>query len=176
MTTPRLAIIGTGIAGLGCAHFLHGRFDLTIYEQNDYVGGHTNTVTVREGDREVAFDTGFMVFNHETYPNLVRLFRELGVETKKTDMSFSVQHAPANLEYNGGSLNLLFSQRRNLFRPRHWRMLLAINRFNKEAVPALSDPQWQSLTLSEYVKVRSYGEDMYRFYLVPMSSAVWSTP
>ena len=114
-----LAIIGTGIAGLGCAHFLHGRYDLSLYEQNDYTGGHTNTITVDEAGRAVPIDTGFMVFNHQTYPNLTRLFRELDVETKKTEMSFSVQHAPSGLEYNGGSLSLLFGQRRNLLNIRH---------------------------------------------------------
>jgi predicted NAD/FAD-binding protein len=176
VSKPRLAIIGTGITGLGCAHFLHGRFDLTLFEQNDYVGGHTNTVTVREGDREVPIDTGFMVFNHATYPNLCRLFRELGVETKKTEMSFSVQHVPTNLEFNGGSMNLLFGQRRNIFRPRHWRMLMAIDRFNKEAAPALEDPRYAEMSLREYVDARGYGDDMFDFYLVPMSSAVWSTP
>src|SRR6185436_10611274 len=144
------------------------RFFLTIYEQNRYVGGHTNTVTVREGDRDVAIDTGFMVFNHATYPNLCRLFRELAVETKKTDMSFSVQHLPTNLEYNGGSLNLLFGQRRNILRPRHWRMLMAINRFNQEAVPALDDPRFADLTLREYVDARGYGDDMFNLYLAPM--------
>jgi predicted NAD/FAD-binding protein len=173
---PRLAIIGTGIAGLGCAHFLHARFDLTIYEQADYIGGHTNTITVDEGGRAVPIDTGFMVFNHVTYPNLVRLFRELGVATKKTDMSFSVQHVPTTLEYNGGSVNLLFGQRRNLLRPRHWRMLLAIKRFNDEAVAALEDPRWASLSLREYIEARGYGRDMLDLYLVPMGSAVWSTP
>jgi len=172
----RLAIVGTGIAGLGCAYFLHERFDLTIYEQNDYAGGHTNTVTVQEDGRDVPIDTGFMVFNHETYPNLVRLFAELGVETKKTDMSFSVQHVPSNLEYNGGSLDLLFGQRRNLFRPRHWLMLRAIDRFNKEAPAALDDPRWAEMSLRDYVAARGYGEDMLKLYLVPMASAVWSTP
>lgn len=171
-----LAIIGTGIAGLGCAHFLHERFDLTLYEQNDYAGGHTNTIVVDEAGRAVPIDTGFMVFNHVTYPNLTRLFRELGVETKPAPMSFSVQHVPANLEYNGGSLNLLFGQRRNLVNPRHWRMLAQINRFNEEAVTALDDPQFASMNLREYVTSRGYGDDMLERYLVPMSSAVWSTP
>lgn len=172
----RLAIVGTGIAGLACAYFLHDRFELTIYEQNDYVGGHTNTITVQEDGRDVPIDTGFMVFNHVTYPNLCRLFRELGVKTKPTDMSFSVQHSPSGLEYNGGSLNLLFGQRRNLFSPRHWRMLMAIDRFNKEAPAALDDPRYAEMSLRDYVNERGYGEDMFQLYLVPMSSAVWSTP
>jgi predicted NAD/FAD-binding protein len=172
----RLAIIGSGIAGLGCAHFLHKRFDLTVFEQNDYIGGHTNTIEVEEAGRKVWIDTGFMVFNHATYPNLCRLFRELGVETKKTEMSFSVQHLPTNLEYNGGSVNLLFGQRRNVFRPRHWRMLLAIDRFNKEALSGLEDPRYAEMSLRDYVMARRYGQDMLDLYLVPMSSAVWSTP
>ncbi len=171
-----LAIIGTGIAGLGCAWFLQDRFEITLFEQNDYPGGHTNTITVQEAGREVPIDTGFMVFNHVTYPLLTRLFRELDVETKPTDMSFSVQHTASGLEYNGGSLNLLFGQRRNLFRLRHWRMLAAINRFNSDAVADLDDPHFANHTLAGYVKERGYGQDMLDFYLVPMSSAVWSTP
>ena len=137
MNRPRLAIIGTGIAGLGCAHLLQQRFDLTLFEQNDHIGGHTNTVTVREGAREVPVDTGFMVFNHVTYPLLTRLFRELGVETKPTDMSFSVRHDATGIEYNGGSLEKLFGQRRNLVSPRFWKFILQINRFNEETVAAL---------------------------------------
>ncbi len=172
----RIAIIGTGIAGLGCAHFLRDRFDLTLFEQNAYIGGHTNTVTVDEQGVPIPIDTGFMVFNHATYPNLVRLFRELEVPTKKTDMSFSVQHRPSGLEYNGGSLNLLFAQRRNLFRPRHWRMLMNINRFNQEAVTALDDPRYAEMDLATYVRERGYGQDMLDLYLMPMASAVWSTP
>jgi hypothetical protein len=171
-----LAIIGTGIAGLGCAHFLHERFDLTLYEQNDYAGGHTNTVVVEEAGRAVPIDTGFMVFNHVTYPNLTRLFRGLGVATEPAPMSFSVQHAPSGLEYNGGSLNLLFGQRRNLVNPRHWRMLAQIHRFNSEAVEALDDARFATMSLREYVTARGYGADMLERYLVPMSSAVWSTP
>lgn len=171
-----LAIVGTGISGLSCAWFLRDRFRLTVFEKNDYVGGHTNTVTVDENGRSIPVDTGFMVFNHVTYPLLTRLFRELNVATRPTDMSFSVQHRPSGLEYNGGNLNLLFGQRRNLFSPRHWRMLFAIDRFNKEAGEALSDPRFQHHTLREYIAARGYGEDMLRLYLIPMAGAVWSTP
>ncbi len=89
-----LAIIGTGIAGLGCAHFLHGRFDVTLYEQNDYAGGHTNTIVVDEAGRAVPIDTGFMVFNHVTYPLLTRLFRELGVATQPTDSRVRRRSSP----------------------------------------------------------------------------------
>jgi uncharacterized protein len=175
MSRQSLAIVGTGIAGLGCAHFLQHRFDLTLFEQNSYAGGHTNTVVVREQNRAVPIDTGFMVFNHVTYPNLTRLFRELGVRTKPTNMSFSVQHAPSGLEYNGSSVNQLFGQRRNIANPRHWRMLRAIHRFNCDAATALDDPRWAGCTLGEYVGARGYGDDMLHRYLVPMGSAVWST-
>lgn len=171
-----LAIIGTGIAGLGCAHFLQQRFELTLYEQNDYAGGHTNTITVDEAGHPVSLDTGFMVYNEVTYPNLTRLFRELDVATKPTDMSFSVQHLPTGLEYNGTSLDLLFAQRRNLLNPSFWKLLMAINRFNDEAVPALDDPRYTDLTLRQYVAAKGYGHDLLERYLVPMSSAVWSTP
>ncbi len=177
-----LAIIGTGIAGLGCAHFLHRRFDLTLFEQADYVGGHTNTVTVDEPGRQsaaprrVAMDTGFMVFNKVTYPHLTRLFTELRVPIKPTSMSFSVRHADTGLEFAGSSLNHIFAQRRNLLRPRFWRLLSAISRFNAEAVTALDDPATQDETLGDYVQRRGYGRDFFDLYLVPMSSAVWSTP
>ena len=174
----KLAIIGTGIAGLGCAHFLHRDYELTLFEQNDYTGGHTNTVTVSEPNtgRKVPIDTGFMVFNHATYPLLTRLFRELAVPTKPTLMSFSVRNAGSGLEFAGSSLNHLFAQRRNLFRPRFYRMLAAVSRFNREAIAALDDPAVQNETLGDYVKRRDYGEDFFNLYLVPMSSAVWSTP
>lgn len=173
---PRLAIIGTGIAGLGCAHFLHDKFDLALFEQNDYAGGHTNTVTVRVDALDVPVDTGFMVFNHVTYPLLTRLFRELGVETKRTNMSFSVRHDATGIEYNGGSLGKVFGQRRNLVRPRFWRFVLKIHRFNEETVAALDDPRYAEMTLGDYVRHRGYGADFLSHYIVPMGSAVWSTP
>lgn len=171
---PSLAIIGTGIAGLGCAHFLHRHYDLTLFEQNTYVGGHTNTVTAIEPGtrREVPIDTGFMVFNKVTYPHLTRLFETLGVAIKRTDMSFSVRHADTGLEFAGSSLNHLFAQRRNLFRPRFYRMLAAINRFNSEAIAALEDPTTQNETLGAYVQRRGYGQDFFDLYLVPDRKSV----
>jgi predicted NAD/FAD-binding protein len=174
----RVAIVGTGIAGLGCAHFLHRDFELTVLEQNSYAGGHSNTVLVEEPatGRRLPVDTGFMVFNRVTYPLLNRLFDGLGVESKPTKMSFSVRHADSGLEFCGSSVNHLFAQRRNLLSPKFYRMLGAINRFNREAVDALADPGTQELTLGEFVRRRGYGRDFLDLYLAPMSSAVWSMP
>ena len=172
----KTAIIGTGIAGMGCAHFLHPQDELTIYEQNDYAGGHTNTVTVDEDGTPVYVDTGFMVFNFVTYPYLCRLFEEIKAPIKKTDMSFSVQHMPSGLEYSGSSLNHLFAQRKNIFNLRYIKMLAQIGRFNKESIRILDDPKYANYSIGQYVKELGFGEDMLWKYLVPMSSAVWSTP
>jgi uncharacterized protein len=172
----KLAIIGTGIAGMGCGRFLDKEYDLTIYEALDYVGGHTNTIAVDEDGKEVFFDTGFMVFNHETYPYLTKLFSQLAVPTQKTSMSFSVQHVPSRLEYCGSGLNGLFAQRKNIFNPRFIRMLMQISRFNKEAVKLLESGQEVGWTIAEFCRRYQLGEDFLQRYLVPMSGAVWSTP
>ena len=172
----RIAIIGTGIAGLGCAHFLQHRYQLTLYEKGGYAGGHSHTLSVDAEHGPVAIDTGFMTYNEVTYPNLSRLFRELGVASRPSSMSFSVQHLPGQLEFCGSSLNLLFGQRRNLLRPRFWNMLLQINRFNREAAAAVTSSEPQTANLGEYVRARNYGERFLNYYLLPMSCAVWSTP
>lgn len=174
----RLAIIGTGIAGLGSAHFLHRHHELTIFEANDYAGGHTNTVdAVEPGSlRPVPIDTGFMVYNEVTYPLLTRLFAQLHVPVKKTSLSFAVRDDLTGLEWNGSSLNHLFAQRKNLLNFRFLKMLAAVNRFNKEAVTALDDPAITEITLGEYVRRQGYGEDFFNLYLMPLSSAVWNTP
>lgn len=173
---PTVAIIGSGIAGMGCAHFLHQQYDLTVFESLNYIGGHTNTVTVKEGDKEIFIDTGFMVFNYETYPNLCQLFDEIKAPVKKTDMSFSVQYLPNKLEYCGSSIRHLFAQKRNLFNPSFLKMLTQINRFNKESVTILDDPKYANYSLAKYIDEFGYGQDMLWKYLIPMSSAVWSTP
>jgi uncharacterized protein len=168
-----IAIIGTGIAGMGCGHFLNNQYDIEFYEQNSYVGGHTNTVYVEEEGRKIPIDTGFIVFNTVTYPNLVRLFKELNVAVKPTNMSFGVQHLPSGLEYS--SLNL-FAQKLNYLSPGFWKMLLQINRFYKEAEEILTNDRYISYSIHDYVKENGYGNNFLYNYIVPMSSALWSTP
>ncbi|NDC75717.1 NADP transhydrogenase subunit alpha [bacterium] len=179
----RTAIIGTGIAGLGTAHFLHRAGDeVTCFGPEAYPGGHSNTVEAVEPGtgRALPIDTGFMVFNRVTYPQLCRLFEELKVPVKPTDMSFAVKDLDTGLEWCGSSLNHLFAQRKNLLSPRFIRMLLAVKRFNEEAVAALKAAEAGGApiteSLADYVRRRGYGKDFWDLYLVPMSSAVWSTP
>ena len=169
----KIAIIGTGIAGLGCGHFLHEHYDLEFYEQNNYVGGHTNTVYVTEGGKQIPIDTGFIVFNEATYPNLIRLFKLLNVEVKPTDMSFGVQYLPTGLEYSSQNL---FAQKKNYLNLRYFKMLLQIKRFFSEATEILENEHYAGYSLSDYVKNKNYNKDFIYKYIVPMSSALWSTP
>jgi len=172
----KVAIIGTGIAGMGCGHLLQYKYHLTFYEEQDYIGGHTNTITLEEHGEPVYIDTGFMVFNQQTYPQLSRLFDKIHAPVKATDMSFSVQYLPDRLEYSGSSLNHLFAQRRNLFNPAFLKMLMQINRFNKESVAILDQPKYENYSIGRYISEFGYSQDMLWKYLIPMSSAVWSTP
>jgi predicted NAD/FAD-binding protein len=172
----KLAIIGTGISGMACAHFLQHDYDIVLFEKNNYIGGHTHTFSVNEDGTEIPVDTGFMVFNPLNYPNLIKLFDELKVPVKKTEMSFSVQHLPTGLEYAGSGLNGLFAQRKNLFSLRHIKMLMQIGRFNRLCVEDMKNDRYRSLTVSGYVKMRGFGVDMLLRYLLPMTSALWSTP
>lgn len=176
MSRERIVIVGTGISGLACAHFLSREHDITLFEKDDRVGGHSNTVMVPEGEKMIPVDTGFMVYNEVTYPFLTRLFKELDIATKPTSMSFSVNHASEGLEFNGGSINLLFGQRKNLLNLRYWRVLTQIARFNRETVVELANPAFGDLSLSEYVQARGYGNDFLDWYLSPMAAAVWSSP
>jgi uncharacterized protein len=161
---------------MGCAHLLQNKFDLTIFEQNNYIGGHTNTISVDEDGKPIYIDTGFMVFNFETYPNLCNLFKKIHAPLKKTEMSFSVQYVPDGLEYCGSGLNGLFAQRKNIFNLRYIKMLKQIARFNKEAIKLLDDPTYEKHSLKEFINEFNFGKDVLWKYLIPMSSAVWSTP
>lgn len=169
----KIAIIGTGIAGNYAAWKLAPEHDITVFEANDRIGGHTHTVEVDNGESPLAVDTGFIVYNEATYPHFIAMLDELGVQTQPSDMSFSVSGGPAGIEYNPASLNRLFAQRSNLFRPSFYRMLADILRFNREA-PELLARADTSLTLGEYLDRNGYSNRFVEHYVLPMGSAIWS--
>jgi predicted NAD/FAD-binding protein len=171
----RIAIVGSGISGLVAAHLLHADHEITVFEANDYVGGHTNTVDVELGGARYAVDTGFIVFNELNYPNFVKLLGQLGVASQPSTMSFSVRSDRTGLEYNGTSINRLFAQRRNLLRPRFHGMIRDILRFNREAIEVLGADDLTT-TVAEYVGAHGFGDAFIDEYLVPMGSSIWSCP
>jgi predicted NAD/FAD-binding protein len=169
----KIAIIGTGISGMVAAYLLHRDHEITVFEAAGYIGGHTNTIDVELDGRVYAVDTGFIVFNDWTYPNFIALLNKLGVESQPSDMSFSVKCERTGLEYNGTSLNALFAQRRNLFRPSFYRMIRDILRFNRESVELLDQPD-PGPSLAVYLAVNRYSVEFIDHYIVPMGSAIWS--
>jgi uncharacterized protein len=169
----KIAIVGTGISGMVAAYLLHEDHEITVFEAADYIGGHTNTVDVTLDGKTYAIDTGFIVFNDWTYPKFIALLNKLGVESQPTDMSFSVKCERTGLEYNGTSLNTLFAQRRNLFRPPFYRMIRDILRFNREALDLLRLPE-PGPSLGAYLETHRYSREFIGHYIVPMASAIWS--
>ncbi len=170
----KVAIVGSGIAGLTVAASLHPRHSITVYESAPWVGGHTHTLDVDDGDgRTIGVDTGFIVCNEWTYPNFLALLARLGVPVQDSNMSFSVQDERTGLEYNGTNLNSLFAQRRNLFRPSFLRMIADILRFNAEA-PRFLEAGDATTTLGEYLREGRYGRPFVENYVVPMGRAIWS--
>ncbi len=174
MTRLKVAIVGTGIAGNVAAYKLRGRHDLTIYEAGAHIGGHTNTIDVDEGDRTLAIDTGFIVFNDRTYPNFIQLLDEIGQASQPSEMSFSVRSEDGRLEYNGANLNALFAQRSNLLRPSFHRMIRDILRFNETAVASLESEDPDEL-LGSFLARHGYGDEFLNHYLIPMAAAIWSS-
>lgn len=170
----KLAVVGTGIAGLTAAYRLEPEHELTVFEARPRLGGHTHTMTLPGGDREWEVDTGFIVYNERTYPRFCALLDELGVATRESTMSFSVRDERSGLEYNGHDANALFAQRRNLLRPSFWRMLREILRFNRECRELLEQPD-DTLTLGQYLERGSWSRAFREHYLLPMGGAVWST-
>lgn len=169
----RIAIVGAGISGMVAAYLLHQDHEVTVFEGADYIGGHTNTVEVRMEGQTYAVDTGFIVFNDWTYPNFIALLRKLGVASQPSDMSFSVTCERTGLEYNGNSLNTLFAQRRNLFRPSFYRMIRDILRFNRESLELLTRPE-PGPSLGSYLESHRYSREFIDHYIVPMGAAIWS--
>jgi uncharacterized protein len=179
----RIAVVGSGIAGLASAWLLSrapqapasARHEVVLFEANDYLGGHTHTHDIELDDMRYAVDTGFIVHNPQHYPLLTRLFSELGVASQPTTMSFSVRNEATGLEYNATDLNALFCQRRNLLSPRFWGMIRDLLRFYREA-PALLDTSGDGPTIGDYLAEHRYGAAFRDEHLVPMASALWSSP
>ena len=169
----RIAVVGAGVAGLYAAWKLSRDHSVTIFEANDYAGGHTNTVDVELDGAGYAVDTGFIVFNDWTYPNFIAMLRELGVDWQPSNMSFSLQCERTGLEYNGTSLNALFAQRRNILRPSFLRMIADILRFNASARGLLRSDD-DSLTLGDYLSRGGYSRAFTEQYVLPMGRAIWS--
>lgn len=172
----RIAIIGTGVSGLVTAHLLHDRHDTTVFEAQDRIGGHVNTIEIEEQNGQLrSIDTGFIVYNEANYPLFTKLIGELGVATQPSNMSFGVRCDRARLEYSSANLTSLFAQPKNLFNPGYIRMLRDILRFNREAVPAIHNGA-ASLTLGEYLETTDLSPRLTKHYLIPMGSALWSIP
>ncbi len=169
----KIAIIGSGIAGNVAAYHLSREHEITVFEANNYVGGHTHTHDIEWKGSHYSIDTGFIVFNDWTYPNFTSLLDELGVSTQASDMSFSVKCEKTGLEYNGTSMNALFAQRRNVLRPSFYKMILDIMRFNREA-PKLLEQENNEISLGEYLHRNNYSEIFINQYIIPMGSAIWS--
>lgn len=186
MKYQKIAVVGSGISGLAVAHSLKGQAEVTLFEAGDYFGGHANTVDISlpttAGMVTHGVDTGFLVFNERTYPNLINLFAELGVETSLSDMSFSVQAPKAwgkeSLEWSGSNLDTVFAQRRNLARPEFYKMLLDVLRFNKLCTQIAQQQTESALRqpLSEFLKQHRFGKAFQNWYFLPMMGCIWSCP
>jgi predicted NAD/FAD-binding protein len=171
-----IAVIGSGIAGLSSAWLLSKHHNVTVFEQDDRIGGHSNTVDIFTSAGTVAVDTGFIVFNERCYPNLVALFKELDVAYQSTDMSFGVSLDNGRLEYSGSdSISTLFAQKRNLFSPRFWKMIKDLLRFYKQSGDWMNSLPDQ-LSLGDLLKQEKFGPGFCEDHLLPMSAAIWSTP
>ena len=171
----KIAIIGSGISGLTSAYLLNRNHDITVFEANDYIGGHTHTNNIKIKDKEYAVDTGFIVYNERTYPNFIKLLDTLGVERQLSTMGFSVKSASEDYEYAGESLNSLFAKRSNIFRLGFLRMLYEMYRFGKK-----SDSTGLgldiSITLGTYLRSENYSNEFINYFIIPMGAAIWSTP
>lgn len=171
-----IAIIGTGISGLTSAYLLSREHNVTVFEKNDYIGGHTATKDIHYDGRDYAIDTGFIVCNDRTYPHFFELLSQLGITLQPTEMSFSVVNKSTNLEYNGSDLNGLFSQRQNILKPQFWQMIQQILRFNKACKARYeSDDISPNELLGDYLHEQGFSEHFCQNYILPMGAAIWST-
>jgi predicted NAD/FAD-binding protein len=171
----RIAVVGAGVSGLCVAYYLRAGHDVTVFEANDYAGGHTNTISVETEDQSLAVDTGFIVFNERTYPSFCKLLAELRVPSQPSDMSFSVRCDRSGLEYAGTGLNGLLAQRSNLLRPGFWRLVRDWRRFGQESQELLAN-RTESITVRDFFREHRYSREFREQYFLPIGSAIWSCP
>jgi predicted NAD/FAD-binding protein len=169
----KIAIIGGGISGLTASYLLYKDFDITLFEANDYIGGHTHTVPVNRDHGSYMVDTGFIVFNKKTYPNFCKIISNLGIEYQPTQMTFSVKCLRTGIEYNAHSLNTFFAQRKNLFVPSHYKMILDIFRFRSE-FDRLLDHDLDAEPLVPYLEKNNYSRSFIDLFILPITSSLWS--
>ena len=172
----RIAVVGAGIGGVSAAWLLSPAHEVDVYEAGPELGGHTHTIDVPHASGSFPVDTGFMVFNRRTYPNLIRFFEHLGIEASDADMSFSVKVRDEDIEWSGTSLNTVFAQRKNIANPKFLRMLTDVLRFSRDADRLLADPTVAELTLGQLITREGYSDGFSDWYLIPMGDAIWSTP
>lgn len=175
-TSKKVAVIGSGISGISTAWFLSQEHEVTLFEKNSKIGGHTNTIELEIEGKKQPVDTGFIVFNTPNYPLLTAMFKHLSVITQNTEMSFSVSVNEGELEYSGNNLDTMFAQRKNLFSPKHWKMISEILRFNKRAKADLDSDSFNGMDLGEYLGLYKFSDRMRDYYLLPMAAAIWSCP
>lgn len=173
----KIAIVGSGVAGMTCGHYLADHHEVHLFEADSRIGGHTHTHEIEVDSGKYNVDTGFIVHNTKNYPNFIKLMKKLGVEARDSEMSFSVKAESPNLEYNGTTLNSMFAQRRNLIRPSFYRMIRDILRFNKEATnyyQNIKDVIFEEKTLEEFLRINRYSDEFTEHYIMPMGAAIWS--
>ncbi len=171
----KIGIIGSGISGMTAAYYLSRQHDITVFEADSHIGGHTNTIDVEHRGQHFAVDTGFIVFNDRTYPNFIRLLSEIGVASQPTSMTFSVQCESTGLEYRGADLGGLFAQKRNYLRPSFYYLLSEILRFNRN-IERLLEPLDPDISVADFFAKHRFGEGFRKQFFLPMASAIWSCP
>ncbi|MFT6072665.1 MAG: putative NAD/FAD-binding protein [Alphaproteobacteria bacterium] len=172
----RIAIIGSGISGLGAAYYLGKKHETVLYEANDYLGGHTRTKTILYDTESMSVDTGFIVYNEKNYPHLTALFKTLGVVTNKSDMSFGTSVNDGEFEWSGRNLLGVFAQKSNFFKPWFYRMLADIKKFNDHGTQSVTNIQHNQLSLGSFLDGLNLSDAFMNYYLLPMAGAIWSCP
>ena len=170
----KIAVVGTGISGLIAAYLLSPKNEVEVFESNNYIGGHTRTITVEIDSQSYPIDTGFIVYNEWTYPNFMKVLAKNRIQSQSTNMSFSLSCEETGLEYNGTSFNGLFAQKKNLLRPSYYKMVYDIIRFNREAKNFLKESKESKISFDKFLKNLNFDRNIQDFYIYPMASAIWS--